>query len=63
MAGRPPCARMASTVTNVAIDCANAAQLARFWREVTGHPPDPESEPGDDKTEMMPPGGPALRGC
>ena len=53
-------ARMASTVTNIAIDCANAYELARFWAEVTGHPLDPEDEPGDDETEIMLPGGPAL---
>lgn len=53
-------ARMGSTVTNVAIDCANAYQLARFWSDVTGHPLDPEDEPGDDETEIMLPGGPAL---
>jgi predicted enzyme related to lactoylglutathione lyase len=53
-------ARMGSTVTNIAIDCANAYQLARFWSDATGHPLDPEDEPGDDETEIMLPGGPAL---
>jgi predicted enzyme related to lactoylglutathione lyase len=53
-------ARMASTVTNVAIDCANAYQLAQFWSEVTGHPLDPEDKPGDAETVIMLPGGPAL---
>jgi hypothetical protein len=53
-------APMGSTVANVAIDCANAYELARFWSAVTGHPLDPEDEPGDDETEIMLPGGPAL---
>lgn len=51
---------MASTVTNVAIDCANAYQLARFWAEVTGQPVDPEDEPGDPETAVTLPGGPVL---
>ena len=51
---------MVSTVTNIAIDCANAYRLARFWSDVTGRPLDPEDEPGDDETEIMLPGGPAL---
>lgn len=53
-------ARMASTVTNIAIDCANAYQLARFWAEVTGHPVDPEDGPGDEETAVTLPGGPTL---
>lgn len=53
-------APMGSTVTNIAIDCADAYQLARFWSDVTGQPLDPEDEPGDDETEIMLPGGPAL---
>ncbi|MET9668486.1 VOC family protein [Streptomyces sp. NPDC006475] len=51
---------MPSMVTNIAIDCANAYRLARFWSDVTGHPLDPEDEPGHDETEIMLPGGPAL---
>ncbi|MFE6620151.1 VOC family protein [Streptomyces sp. NPDC057740] len=51
---------MASTVTNIAIDCADAYQLARFWAEVTGHPVDPEDGPGDAETAVSLPGGPAL---
>lgn len=53
-------ARMASTVTNTAIDCADAYQLALFWSAVTGHPLHPEDGPGDDETEIMMPGGTAL---
>lgn len=51
---------MASTVKNVAIDCANAYQLARFWAQVTGHPVDAEDEPGDEETAVTLPGGPVL---
>lgn len=51
---------MASTVTNIAIDCANAYQLACFWAEVTGHPVDPEGGPGDEETAVTLPGGPTL---
>ncbi|WP_158751294.1 VOC family protein [Streptomyces bicolor] len=51
---------MVATVANVSVDCANAYQLARFWSEVTGQPLDREDEPGDDETEIMLPGGPAL---
>lgn len=51
---------MASTVKNVAIDCANAYQLARFWAQVTGHPVDPEDEPGDEEIAVTLPGGPVL---
>ncbi|NUW02791.1 hypothetical protein [Streptomyces sp. CAI 127] len=29
---------MVSVVQNVAIDCVNAYELARFWSEVTGRP-------------------------
>ncbi|MDR3081564.1 MAG: VOC family protein [Streptomyces sp.] len=51
---------MYSTVTNVAVDCTNAYQLALFWSQVTGHPLDPEDGPGEDETEIMLPGGLAL---
>ncbi|MBO0657179.1 VOC family protein [Streptomyces triculaminicus] len=34
--------------------------MTELIREVTGHPLDPEDEPGDDETEIMLPGGPAL---
>lgn len=30
--------RMVSVVQNVAIDCSDAYELARFWSEVTGFP-------------------------
>ncbi|WP_051732133.1 VOC family protein [Kitasatospora phosalacinea] len=51
---------MVSTVQNVAIDCADAYRLARFWSEVTGGPVDPECRPGDRETQVTPEGGPVL---
>ncbi|MCH0538006.1 VOC family protein [Streptomyces sp. MUM 203J] len=43
---------MVSVVQNVAIDCADAYQLARFWSMVTGRPLDPEDGPGDRETQV-----------
>ncbi|MFE6855181.1 VOC family protein, partial [Streptomyces sp. NPDC057674] len=51
---------MYSVVQNVAVDCADAYGLARFWSEVTGSPLDPESRPGDSETQVMLKGGPVL---
>ncbi|MCD2468335.1 MULTISPECIES: VOC family protein [unclassified Streptomyces] len=51
---------MYSVVQNVAVDCADAYGLARFWSEVTGSPLDPESGPGDPETQVMLKGGPVL---
>ncbi|MDT0269731.1 VOC family protein [Streptomyces sp. DSM 44915] len=51
---------MVSVLRNVAIDCADAYQLARFWSEVTGAPPHPDDRPGDPETEVSLPGGPVL---
>ncbi|GLW51837.1 glyoxalase [Streptomyces sp. NBRC 14336] len=51
---------MVSVVQNVAIDCADAYALARFWSEVLGCPMDPESEPGDAETAVVLPDGPHL---
>ncbi|EST36926.1 hypothetical protein N566_15860 [Streptomycetaceae bacterium MP113-05] len=51
---------MTSTLQNVAIDCADAYGLARFWSAVTGHPVDPEDGPGDDEVDVMTPEGPLL---
>jgi hypothetical protein len=51
---------MVSVVQNVAIDCADAYQLARFWSEVTGSPLDPEAGPGDHETQVLLPEGPVL---
>ncbi|ONK16231.1 VOC family protein [Streptomyces sp. MP131-18] len=51
---------MVSTIQNVAIDCANAFELAQFWSAVTGHPLDPEDRPGDDEVQVLLPEGPLL---
>ncbi|QLQ35529.1 VOC family protein [Micromonospora robiginosa] len=44
---------MVSVVQNVAIDCADAYRLARFWSEVTGRPLHPEDRPGDPETQVL----------
>ena len=49
---------MVSVLQNVAIDCANAYELARFWSKVTGCPID--GDPGDDETQVVLPEGPLL---
>jgi predicted enzyme related to lactoylglutathione lyase len=51
---------MVSVVQNVAIDCADAYGLARFWSEVTGRPLHPEDRPGDPETQVMLAEGPVL---
>ncbi|MFJ3723045.1 VOC family protein [Streptomyces sp. NPDC090045] len=51
---------MVSVVQNVAIDCADAYELARFWSSVTGRPMDPEDSPGDRETQVMLAEGPVL---
>ena len=51
---------MASFVRNVAIDCADAYALARFWSEVTGSPQHPEDRPGDEETQVLLPAGAIL---
>ncbi|MFD5315936.1 VOC family protein [Streptomyces sp. NPDC127098] len=51
---------MASFVENVAIDCADAYALARFWSEVTGAPQHPEDRPGDEETQVLLPTGAIL---
>ncbi|MFG2905778.1 VOC family protein [Kitasatospora sp. NPDC048286] len=43
---------MVSVLQNVAIDCADAHGLARFWSGVTGKPLDPDSRPGDRETQV-----------
>src|SRR6516162_6181793 len=53
-------ARMFSVVQNVAIDCADAYELARFWSRVTGHPLHPEDKPGDRETQVLLAEGPVL---
>ncbi|MFJ9668983.1 VOC family protein [Streptomyces sp. NPDC101219] len=51
---------MVSLVQNVAIDCANAHELARFWSEVTGRPLDPDDGPGDREVQVPLGDGPVL---
>ncbi|MFI7215108.1 VOC family protein [Micromonospora maritima] len=51
---------MVSVVQNVAIDCADAYGLARFWSEVTGRPLHPESRPGDPEAQVLLAEGPVL---
>ncbi|MEU7552991.1 VOC family protein [Streptomyces sp. NPDC044571] len=51
---------MVSVVQNVAIDCADAYEPARFWSRVTGRPLHPEDKPGDRETQVLPAEGPVL---
>ncbi|WP_405020742.1 VOC family protein [Kitasatospora sp. NBC_00070] len=51
---------MVSVVQNVAIDCADAYQLAWFWSTVTGRPLDPDCRPGDRETQVLLAEGPVL---
>ena len=44
---------MVSVVQNVAIDCADAYELARFWSGVTGRPLHPEDRPGDREVQVL----------
>ncbi|QVQ50185.1 VOC family protein [Spiractinospora alimapuensis] len=51
---------MFSVVRNVAIDCADAYALGRFWSAVTGRPLHPEDRPGDPEIDVMLTEGPVL---
>ncbi|MEU9086202.1 VOC family protein [Streptomyces sp. NPDC048357] len=51
---------MVSVLQNVAIDCADAYELARFWSSVTGRPVPPDARPGDRETEVLLAEGPVL---
>ncbi|MFJ9682567.1 VOC family protein [Streptomyces sp. NPDC101194] len=51
---------MVSVLQNVAIDCADAYELARFWSKVTGCPLHPEDRPGDQETQVLLTDGPVL---
>ena len=51
---------MVSVLQNVAIDCADAYQLARVWSRVTGHPLHPEDKPGDREIQVLLAEGPVL---
>ncbi|WP_380282853.1 VOC family protein [Kitasatospora purpeofusca] len=51
---------MVSVVQNVAIDCADAYELARFWSGVTGRPLHPDDRPGDREVQVLLTEGPVL---
>ncbi|MEV1009504.1 VOC family protein [Streptomyces sp. NPDC049881] len=51
---------MVSVVQNIAIDCADAYGLARFWSRVTGCPVNPDDRPGDPETQVLLAEGPVL---
>ncbi|WP_031065658.1 VOC family protein [Streptomyces sp. NRRL WC-3742] len=51
---------MVSVLQNVAIDCADAYGLARFWSEVTGRPLGEEDRPGDHEVQVVMAEGPVL---
>ncbi len=51
---------MVSVLQNVAIDCADAYGLARFWSRVTGRPLHPEDRPGDPEVQVLLAEGPVL---
>ncbi|MEU0956531.1 VOC family protein [Streptomyces niveus] len=51
---------MVSVLQNVAIDCADAYELARFWSGVTGRPLHPEDGPGAQETQVLLAEGPVL---
>ncbi|MFJ2825486.1 VOC family protein [Streptomyces toxytricini] len=51
---------MVSVVQNVAIDCSDAYELARFWSSVTGRPVGPEARPGDPEVQVLLEEGPLL---
>ncbi|WP_309053207.1 VOC family protein [Streptomyces sp.] len=51
---------MVSVLQNVAIDCADAYELALFWSGVTGRPLNPDDRPGVREAQVMLPEGPVL---
>lgn len=51
---------MVSLVQNMAIDCADAYELARFWAGVTGRPMPSDARPGDRETQVLLAEGPVL---
>ncbi|MFF1964194.1 VOC family protein [Streptomyces sp. NPDC058232] len=51
---------MVSVLQNVAIDCADAYELARFWSSVTGRPMHSDVGPGDRETQVLLAEGPVL---
>ncbi|MET8835324.1 VOC family protein [Micromonospora sp. NPDC004540] len=51
---------MGTVIRNVAFDCADPYELARFWSRVFDCPVDPDSEPDDEEVAIEPPDGPTL---
>ncbi|MFC9392926.1 VOC family protein [Streptomyces sp. NPDC057027] len=51
---------MVSVLQNVAVDCADAYELARFWSGVTGRPLHPDDRPGSRETQVLLVDGPVL---
>ncbi|MEU1229754.1 VOC family protein [Streptomyces sp. NPDC005828] len=51
---------MVSVLQNVAVDCADAYGLARFWSGVTGSPLHPDDRPGSRETQVLLADGPVL---
>ncbi|MFI9156318.1 VOC family protein [Kitasatospora aureofaciens] len=51
---------MVSVLQNVAIDCADAYELARFWSRVTGRPLGPGDGPEDREVAVVLAEGPVL---
>ncbi|MFE9022602.1 VOC family protein [Streptomyces sp. NPDC007808] len=51
---------MTSVVQNVAIDCSDAYELARFWSEATGGAVHPQDGPGDPEVRVVLAEGPLL---
>ncbi|MEU9621185.1 VOC family protein [Streptomyces sp. NPDC087228] len=51
---------MVSVLQNVAIDCADAYELARFWSSVTGRPLHSDDGPSARETQVLLAEGPVL---
>ncbi|MFJ2773823.1 VOC family protein [Streptomyces sp. NPDC087300] len=48
---------MRSSLYNVAVDCANAYELAQFWSKVVGHPLNDDDFPGESTAVVRLPTG------
>lgn len=51
---------MSSIAHNIAIDCADPYELAKFWTGVTGHPVHDDDQPGDPEALIDIPGATPL---
>lgn len=51
---------MPTMIQNIAFDCADPYELARFWSAVFEQPVDEDAEPGDSATVVELPEGPML---